>query len=57
MENRFQGLECRFKVLEERFQRLVDKFDSFKLEINARIDAFEKNTELKISEEININMH
>ena len=56
IENKFQGLEGKFKVLEERFQNLEDKFDSFKVEINARMDTFEKNIELKISEAINTNM-
>jgi len=63
LEGKFQGLEGKFKVLEARFQnledkfqKLEDKFDSFKVEINARMDAFEKNIELKISEAINTNM-
>ena len=56
LEGKFLGLEGKFKVLEERFQNLEDKFDSFKVEINARMDAFEKNIELKISEAINTNM-
>jgi len=56
LEGKFLGLEGKFKVLEERFQNLEDKFDSFKDEINRRMDAFEKNIELKISEAINTNM-
>ena len=42
LENRFQGIEGRIDNLENRFE-------SFKVEINARMDAFEKNIELKIS--------
>jgi len=56
LEGKFQGLEGKFQVLEERFQNLEDKFDSFKIEMNSRMDAFEKNIELKISEAINTNM-
>jgi len=56
LEMKFQGLEGKFEVLEERFQNLENKFDSFKIEMNARMDTFEKNIELKISEAINTNM-
>ena len=56
LEGKFQGLEGKFQNLEGKFQNLEDKFESFKIEINARMDAFEKNLELKISEAINTNM-
>ena len=56
LEGKFQGLEGKFQNLEDKFQNLEDKFESFRVEINARMDAFEKNLELKISEAINTNM-
>ena len=56
LEKKFLHLENRFQGLEGKFQNLEDKFESFRVEINARMDAFEKNLELKISEAINTNM-
>jgi len=56
LEKKFLHLENRFQGLEGKFQSLEDKLESFKVEINARMDAFEKNLELKISEAINTNM-
>ena len=43
------ALEGKFELLEERFEHL-------KTELTGRMDTFEKNIELKISEAINTNM-
>ena len=56
LEKKFLHLENRFQGIEGRIDNLENRFESFKVEINARMDAFEKNIELKISEAINTNM-